>query len=222
MNTILYTIVNKRNISLPDYKSDRILKVIFSYTAKSTHRFKLSLFLNLFHSQTLRVIEHEQNSHLICRCLQPKKIHFSRHKKLQATKNKHRFQGAIGSRVFYGETGEAWAMRESSESIGQNGANILGAGEGRGGEGRAFSVPVQPTSSSLITRFRPMTLHTSSPDKRRQKYLPGRARKRLQPSVYYWVSPKQKVIISTTRMRSQSEDEQPVCKEGKCDWKSNN
>lgn len=133
MNTILYTIVNKRNISLPDYKSDRILKVIFSYTAKSTHRFKLSLFLNLFHSQTLRVIEHEQNSHLICRCLQPKKIHFSRHKKLQATKNKHRFQGAIGSRVFYGETGEAWAMRESSESIGQNGANILGAGEGRGG-----------------------------------------------------------------------------------------
>ena len=107
MNTILYTIVNKRNISLPDYKSDRILKVIFSYTAKSTHRFKLSLFLNLFHSQTLRVIEHEQNSHLICRCLQPKKIHFSRHKKLQATKNKHRFQGAIGSRVFYGETGEA-------------------------------------------------------------------------------------------------------------------
>lgn len=132
MNTILYTIVNKRNISLPDYKSDRILKVIFSYTAKSTHRFKLSLFLNLFHSQTLRVIEHEQNSHLICRCLQPKKIHFSRHKKLQATKNKHRFQGAIGSRVFYGETGEAWAMRESSESIGQNGANILGVGEGRG------------------------------------------------------------------------------------------
>lgn len=132
MNTILYTIVNKRNISLPDYKSDRILKVIFSYTAKSTHRFKLSLFLNLFHSQTLRVIEHEQNSHLICRCLQPKKIHFSRHKKLQATKNKHRFQGAIGSRVFYGETGEAWAMRESSESMGQNGANILGAGEGRG------------------------------------------------------------------------------------------
>lgn len=188
MNTILYTIVNKRNISLPDYKSDRILKVIFSYTAKSTHRFKLSLFLNLFHSQTLRVIEHEQNSHLICRCLQPKKIHFSRHKKLQATKNKHRFQGAIGSRVFYGETGESWAMRVKRKHR----AKWSKRTRRRGREGRAFSVPVQPTSSSLITRFRPMTSHTSSPDKRRQKYLPGRARKRLQPSVYYWVSPKPK------------------------------
>lgn len=28
---------------------------------------------------------------------------------------------------------------------------------------------------------------------------------------------KTKVIISTMRMRSQSENEQPVCKEGRCD-----
>lgn len=218
MNTILYTIVNKRNISLPDYKSDRILKVIFSYTAKSTHRFKLSLFLNLFHSQTLRVIEHEQNSHLICRCLQPKKIHFSRHKKLQATKNKHRFQGAIGSRVFYGETGEAWAMRESSESIGQNGANILGAGEGRGG---LFPSLSNQLVHRLSLAFAPWP-RTPPPQIRGDKRPARQGKKAIATERLLLGITKTKVIISTMRMRSQSENEQPVCKEGKCDWKSKN
>ena len=82
----------------------------------------------------------------------------------------------------------------------------------RGREGRAFSVPVQPTSSSLITHFRPMTSRgeeTKIPARQGKKAI---ATERLLLGIT-----KTKVVISTMRMRSQSENEKPVCKEGRCD-----